>query len=107
MFMALKVLDEQGHSIATELESLFYIMLFLLSKGHLHWQKLGVDHHMVLTCKAGAVLYKRAFERKVLKYVDSSAWDMLNRLRDAFFLDVNRNWYQAITIDDFKANLHL
>jgi Fungal protein kinase len=98
LFLALGVLCKTGHTLATELESLFYILLYLLSGGHLHWQGLDLSHHMVLTARAGAMLYPPAFQAVVLRRVHEKAHPLLLELRKKIFED-------EITIQVFRDTL--
>ena len=85
LFMAVSTLDGEFHTLSSELETLFNVMLYTLSGGVLHWRGLEPEHHHLITVRRGAML-QDCFERVILKRVDEKGcWPALERLRALFF----------------------
>ena len=86
LFAAVSTLDGGPHTLSSELETLFNVMLYTLSGGVLHWRGLSKEHHHLITVRRGAML-EGWFERVMLKRVEKQCWPALQRLRGVFFPD--------------------
>ena len=85
LFAAISVLDGGLHTVSTELESLFNVMLYIVRGGHLPWahfQKEDVNH---ISLRMGSVLSEGHFERAMLAGVGQEFWPALKALRSLFF----------------------
>lgn len=85
LFMGWNVVCKRGHSVSTELESLMYVLIFILTGGILPWRHVAIDDRLLPSIRFG-VMASCEFSEKVLSYVRAECHSMLSRLRDLFFL---------------------
>ena len=104
LFMGLNVIRKQGLCVSTELETLMYVMIFILSGGILPWRHMAPDDHNLTSVRSGVMTSASEFLRRVLTRVPKECWDVLDRLRKLFFTpDYNTD----VTCANFSAELHL
>ena len=84
LFAAFSTLDGGPHTLSSELEALFNVMLYILSGGVLHWQDMAQEDPHLLDVRRGA-MSDILFERDVLKRVEKECWPALQRFRAVFF----------------------
>ncbi len=85
MFAAVSTLRDEPHTLSSELETLFNVMLYTLSGGVLEWQRMKGEHlHLMSAARIGS-MYEDLFERVVLERVERECWPALQRLRAVFF----------------------
>ena len=98
LFAAVSTLDGGPHTLSTELETLFNVMLYTLSGGVLHWRGLSHKHPHLITVRRGAML-QDWFERVILKRIDKECWPALEHLRALFFPD--RGYRTDVSCQEF------
>ena len=80
LFMACDVMKRGKHSIGTELETVLYVIIFILSNGVVTWRHIDAYDH--LACEARVRVMTVGFEDRVLVKVPPSCHKWLRRLRD-------------------------
>ncbi|KAL3162655.1 hypothetical protein ABBQ38_008700 [Trebouxia sp. C0009 RCD-2024] len=104
LFMAWNVIRKQGHTVSTELESLMYVLMFILSGGILPWR-----HVLLQDCNLAAIRYgimaSSEFTKRLVSRTPAQCHKMLYRLRDLFFF--TPGYSVAVTPDAFIAELCL
>ena len=104
LFKGLNVICKQGHCVSTELETLMYVLIFTLSGGFLPWRHMDIDNLKLTSVRSGVMTSSSEFSRRVLTYVPTACWDVLDRLRKLFFAPDYRT---DVTCAEFIAELHL
>lgn len=51
--MGLNVIRKTGHNVSTELESLMYALIFILTGGILPWRHVAIDNHLLPAIRVG------------------------------------------------------
>ncbi len=100
LFAAISTLEGAPHTLSSELETLFNVMLYTLSGGVLHWQGMPKEHHHLISVRRGAMI-EEDFERIMLKRVDRACWPALQRLRAVFFPDGGSSYRTGVSCQDF------
>ncbi|KAK9805547.1 hypothetical protein WJX72_004494 [[Myrmecia] bisecta] len=103
LFMALDVMKHGKHSIGTELETVLYLIIFILGKGVVTWCHTAADDHLATSIRAGAMTVD--FQDKVLARVPSSCHQWLTRLRNLFFS--NNSYDPSVTCAQFLEACYL
>ena len=80
LFMSIAVLMEMGHSVGTELESLMYVIIFILSGGRLPWAKV---HRNPAYFRQGTMTL--SFSSRVLDRIPEQCHAWVSRLQALFF----------------------
>lgn len=101
--MAWNVSRKKGHNVRTELESLMYVLMFVLAGGILPWRHIPLDHHNLAATRFG-LMASDEFSRCVLERVPDKSRNMLYRLRELFF---SPDYSTDVTPERFIAELHL
>ena len=101
--MGWNVICKQGHNVSTELESLMYVLIFILTGGILPWRRVAFEDHSMPSIRYGAMASSE-FSRRILSYVCVECHSMIRRLRDLFFPP---GYSTDVTPDMFIAEVHL
>lgn len=103
LFMGWNVIRKRGHLVSTELESLLYVLIFVLTGGILPWRHTPFEDHNLAATVFG-IMASDEFSERVLKRVPRTCHDMLNRLRRLFF---PADYATDVTPERFISELHL
>ena len=99
LFAAVSTLKGEPHTQSSELETLFNVMLHILSGGDLHWQgKEKEGREQLISMRYGA-MHDMMFESLMLARVDRECWPALKRLRAVFF--GNGEYHTGVSCLDF------
>lgn len=98
LFAGLEVLRSGQHSVGTELETIFNVMLYVLSEGILSWRHMELQDKNLVSVRFGVMMIE--FETKVLSRTPLVCHPMLTRLRDLFFKQGNYVG-PAVTCEEF------
>ena len=101
--MGWNVIRQKGHLVSTELESLLYVLIFVLTGGILPWRHIPFEDHNLAAIVFG-VMASDEFSERVLKRVPRTCHDMLDRLRRLFF---PAGYATDVTPERFISELHL
>ncbi|KAL0033471.1 hypothetical protein WJX77_010859 [Trebouxia sp. C0004] len=71
LFMGWNVIRNKGHLVSTELESLFYVLIFVLAGGILPWRHTPFEDHNLAATVFG-IMASDEFSARVLKRVPGS-----------------------------------
>ena len=101
--MGWNVTRKKGHLVSTELESLFYVLIFVLAGGILPWRHTPFEDHNLAATVFG-IMASDEFSARVLKRVPGVCHDTLNRLHRLFF---SPDYATDVTPKRFISELHL
>ena len=86
-------LSTEGHSVSTDLESLFYSIIDMSSDGHAVGWKHASDENQLFQKKFTSMMHRTTWE-KVLGRCGQGEQPSIRRLHDLFFEPANRGMYQ-------------
>ena len=104
--MALSVLKSEPQTVSSDLESLFYSMLYAATSGALHWGQYSHEEAAAYDAKMASMLNAADFETKVVARIRSAELvPIATRLRALFFKDgvYNSNVTPASFIKAFEC----
>ena len=96
LFMSIAVMIGMGHSMGTELESLMYVIIFILSGGRLPWAKAHRDPAFF---RQGTMTL--CFSSRVLTRIPEQCHAWVSRLQALFFSGVYVK--PSVTCQAFRA----
>ena len=100
--MALNVERKHGHNVSTELETLMYVLIFIVSGGILPWRNMHAD--MLVLVKFAIMSNPDFFSERVLTRVPRVCEDVLKRMRKLFFTP---DCHTDVSCAAFINELHL
>ena len=100
-FMSISTLLKQSQSEASEYESCFYVLLYLLAGGDLPWRHFSVSQEGAY---AKCFLIQSEFQ-KVLDIIPSTVHTKILQLREIFF-PVGKYDLSEVTFEKMEAGLH-
>ena len=109
LFMACNVIKDGKHSVSTELETVLYVVIFILSNSVVSWRHIPADDHLAFATRVG--IMTAAFKDKVLDKVPpnwSHGW--LRRLRGNLFFSKKEgepNYNPSVTCAQFLEACYL
>lgn len=84
-FIARSVLEGEGYSLSSELESLMYVLVFLAVNGVAHWANQRVRPAALLSTKVASFAENESFNRYVVKRCRSDLVGVVERLQKLFW----------------------
>jgi len=83
-FIARSVLEGEGYTLSSELESLMYVLVFLAVDGAVHWGNMPIGS-TALDVKVATFYEQQSFEKYVLQRCRSDLMQVVKRLRKLFW----------------------
>lgn len=98
-FSSIQVMQGKGHTVQTELESIFYTITFVCAEGKLPWSQRPFSHFERIG------ILEHGWDDAILKIVkEGQAIHMLNKLQE-LFVTAKRYDCSHASIDAFRAIL--
>ena len=105
LFMACSILQGEKHTVSSDLESLFYMLLFLACKGHVHWANSSLWSREALSCKVHSVMVEEYFDlyvRQRCAKVQPALLAPIDRLQKLFFAPA---YNRKVSVEEFLKAL--
>ncbi len=101
LFLSIQALKVGFHSIGTELETIFYVIIFVLLDGVHPWDKALFEGADYITFRLGCML-PCCFEEQILAKVPHEAQAWVLRMHDLFFPPGTCHYTTEVSCQEFR-----